>query len=138
MPPPRKRRRSDAGRGNAAPCPPSTDIPRACGLSSTPRLLDSTIGTSEYWIARFPRAMTAGIRRAVIALERSDEAIHSSFTWRDGLLRFARNDVAPVTNTRSRPAARFARGVHLSLASLRAWGMPDARCTRGLVCTLYW
>jgi hypothetical protein len=21
---------------------------------------------------------------------------------------------------------------------LRAWGMPDARCTRGLVCTLYW
>jgi hypothetical protein len=24
--------------------------------------------------------------------ERSDEAIHSSYTWRDGLLRFARND----------------------------------------------
>ena len=66
--------------------------------------------------------------------ERS-EAIHSSFfAPRDGLLRFARNDVAPVTNTRSRPAARFARGVHLSLASLRAWGMPDAQCTRGLVC----
>ncbi len=25
-----------------------------------------------------------------------------------------------------------------SSAPLRAWGMPGARCTRGLVCTLYW
>src|ERR1700730_9999967 len=33
-------------------------------------------------------------------------------------------------------AARRARVVHLSLAQKRAWGMPDARCTRGLVCAL--
>jgi hypothetical protein len=32
------------------------------------------------------------------------------------------------------PAARCARVVHLSSAQERAWGMPDARCTRGLVC----
>jgi hypothetical protein len=35
-------------------------------------------------------------------------------------------------------AARCARGLHLSSALKRAWGMPGARCTRGLVCTLYW
>ena len=34
----------------------------------------------------------------------------------------------------SRPAARCARVVHLSLAPLRAWGMPGTRCTRSLVC----
>src|SRR6478736_7883220 len=28
--------------------------------------------------------------------ERSDEAIHSFFAWRDGLLRCARNDVSPT------------------------------------------
>jgi hypothetical protein len=33
-------------------------------------------------------------------------------------------------------AAQCARVVHLSLAQKRAWGMPDARCTRGLVCAL--
>jgi hypothetical protein len=32
-------------------------------------------------------------------------------------------------------AARSARVVHLSLAPWRAWGMPGAHCTRGLVCT---
>ena len=34
----------------------------------------------------------------------------------------------------SRPAARCARVVHLSLTPLRVWGMPGARCTRSLVC----
>src|SRR5258707_14890258 len=42
-----------------------------------------------------------------------DEAIHSSFARRNGLLRFARNDVAPISDTtpRSRGAMRpsFAR-----------------------------
>src|SRR5882672_7899868 len=33
------------------------------------------------------------------------------------------------------PAARCARVVDESLAPWRAWGMPDAQCTRGLVCT---
>jgi hypothetical protein len=28
--------------------------------------------------------------------------------------------------------------VHLSSAPRRAWGMPGARCTRGLVCTWWW
>src|SRR5882757_3653924 len=32
-------------------------------------------------------------------------------------------------------AARSARGVDESSAQKRAWGMPGARCTRGLVCT---
>jgi hypothetical protein len=35
-------------------------IPRACGVSSTPRLPDSITDVSEYWIARSSRAMTAG------------------------------------------------------------------------------
>jgi len=36
----------------------------------------------------------SGVRRwfAVIARSSCDEAIHSSFAWRHGLLRFARND----------------------------------------------
>src|SRR5713226_9190986 len=46
----------------------------------------------------------------------------------------ARNDVGFQTRLRD-PAARYARVVHLSLAPLRAWGTPGARCTRGLVCT---
>src|SRR5882672_167328 len=34
----------------------------------------------------------------------------------------------------SRLAARCARAVHLSLAPLRAWGMPSARCTHSPAC----
>jgi len=34
--------------------------------------------------------------------EQSDEAIHSSFARRDGLLRFARNDVLKMRHTPSR------------------------------------
>src|ERR1700737_847582 len=32
----------------------TTVIPRACGVSSTPRPLGSITSPSEYWIARFP------------------------------------------------------------------------------------
>jgi hypothetical protein len=39
--------------------PPTTVIPRACGVSSTPRLLGSITDGSEYWVARSSRAMTA-------------------------------------------------------------------------------
>jgi hypothetical protein len=58
----------------------------------------------------------------------------------DGLLRFARNDVAPIparyTFAMSR---RDAPELCIYLSPpWRAWGMPGARCTRGLVCTLYW
>src|ERR1700681_2925768 len=35
-------------------------------------------------------------------------------------------------------ATQSARAVDKSFAPMRAWGMPGARCTRGLVCTLYW
>jgi len=35
-------------------------------------------------------------------------------------------------------ATRSARGVAITFRPRRAWGMPDARCTRGLVCTWYW
>src|ERR1700724_1574844 len=51
---------------------------------------------------------------------------------KNGLLRSARNDVQ--THVRDL-AARCARSVDESFAQERAWGMPDARCTRGLVCT---
>src|SRR6266849_4574610 len=44
--------------------------------------------------------------------------------------------LAPPLNTRLRPATRCARAVDKSLAPWRAWGMPDARCTRGFVCML--
>jgi hypothetical protein len=63
--------------------------------------------------------------------ERS-EAIHSFFVPRHGLLRFARND----GKTQPRVlAARSARGLQVNSAprKQRAQGMPDARCTRGLV-----
>jgi hypothetical protein len=39
--------------------PQQVVIPRACGVSSTLRLFDSITDASDYWIARFPRAMTA-------------------------------------------------------------------------------
>jgi hypothetical protein len=38
--------------------------------------------------------------------ERSDEAIHSSFTRRDGLLRFARNDAKHTFATSRREASK--------------------------------
>src|SRR3977135_364439 len=34
------------------------------------------------------------------------------------------------------PAARCARAVHEFFAQQRAWGMPGARCTRSLVCSV--
>ena len=36
-------------------------IPRESGVSSTPRLLDSITGVSEYWVARSSRAMTTEV-----------------------------------------------------------------------------
>src|SRR5258708_28693045 len=66
--------------------------------------------------------------------ERSDEAIHSFFARRDGLLRFARND---GVQTRHRgPAARCARAVQKPSARSRAQGTPGACCTRGLACNM--
>ena len=45
----------------------------------------------------------------------------------------ARNDVDTVAYD-CVLAARCARVVEVALAQKRAWGMPDAQCTRGLVC----
>jgi hypothetical protein len=50
----------------------------------------------------------------VIARSASDEAIHSSFTWRDGLLRFARNDAE--RRFESAPPVQS-----LSFSSLKIW-----------------
>ena len=69
----------------------------------------------------------------VIARSPCDEAIHLAAQRKNGLLRCARNDV----QTRLRDlAARCARGLHLSSAPRRAWGMPGARCTRSPVCSV--
>jgi hypothetical protein len=66
--------------------------------------------------------------------ERSDEAIHSFFARRDGLLRFARND--GVQTCFRALAARCARAVQKSSARSRAQGTPGACCTRGLACNM--
>src|SRR5882757_9330250 len=75
--------------------------------------------------ANAPDDRRRAARGAVIASQRG---AHS----RDPL---ARNDV--LTRVRGL-AAQCARAVDESLAPSRAWGTPDARCTRGLVCTWYW
>jgi hypothetical protein len=70
--------------------------------------------------------------------DRLREAIHGRNKKKDGLLRFARNDVALTPDTRSRLAARSARAVHttIRLRKQRAQGTPGARCTRSLVCSV--
>jgi hypothetical protein len=68
----------------------------------------------------------------VIARSSCDEAIHSSFMRRDGLLRCARNDVDTLSHSRDALRPRFA-GISSPSQIQRAQGMPDARCTRGLM-----
>src|SRR6266849_1731933 len=110
--------------------------------SSTLWPFDSIIDVPEYWIARFRGRRRLGVWRGgrmTRHCERS-EAIHLAAQRKNGLLRrFARNDVKSQFQTRVCDlAARCARGVAISSAQKRAWGTPDARCTRGLVCTWYW
>jgi hypothetical protein len=51
--------------------------------------------------------------------------------------RLARFDpFAPFQAWARDPKARSARGVHEIFAQQRAWGMPGARCTRSLVCSV--
>ena len=45
-------RRSSTSEGGSDEAIQKAVIPRACGVSSTPRPLDSTTNVSEYWIAR--------------------------------------------------------------------------------------
>src|SRR4030081_168697 len=58
----------------------------------------------------------------------------SFFLLRDGLLRFARNDVDRVSDTTSSSRREAPEVLHLVSAPKRAWGMPGARRTRGLGC----
>ena len=67
--------------------------------------------------------------------ERS-EAIHLAAQRKNGLLRCARNDVDIVSRTTSSSRREAPEALLKSSAQVRAWGMPDARCTRGLVCIL--
>jgi hypothetical protein len=69
----------------------------------------------------------------VIARSTCDEAIHSSFVRRHGLLRFARNDVEGHDFAFPRRDAPEVCLNSLAPRKTRAQGMPDARCTRGLV-----
>ena len=68
--------------------------------------------------------------------ERSDEAIHSFFSRRHGLLRFARND-GGYTLAFSRRIAPELCWKLFALSKQRAQGRPGARCTRGLVCNVH-
>src|SRR5437879_5171007 len=65
------------------------------------------------------------------------ERSNPSFRMRgdNGLLRFARNDVAS-TEYDSAFSRRIAPEVCKSFAQKRAQGMPGACCTRGLVCKM--
>jgi hypothetical protein len=76
------------------------------GRSSTPRPLDSSLTSLEYWIPACTGMTTESVAR--------------SYSSNAG--------------SRSRRML-FARGVHLfyALSNQRAQGKPDARCTRGLV-----
>src|SRR5258707_6567688 len=70
--------------------------------------------------------------------DRSDEAIHSSFARRNGLLRFARNDGFPISNmnTHSRGTRRPSFAKPFRPEKQRAQGMPGAQCTRSLACKI--
>src|SRR6266849_2660677 len=69
---------------------------------------------------------------AVIA----SEAKQSRLPGDSGLLRFARNDVVPVSDKRlpSRDTMCPSYSSEPPSRNKRAQGMPDARCTRGRVC----
>src|SRR6266700_4165233 len=83
--------------------------------------------------------------QTVIARSEATKQIHSAFARREWIASrslssgahsrdpLARNDVDTVAYD-CVLAARCARVVEVALAQKRAWGMPDAQCTRGLVC----
>jgi hypothetical protein len=52
---------------------------------------------------------------------------------KDGLLRCARNDGALIPHTTSRSRGALRPSCASIFRPKRAWGMPDAQCTRGLV-----
>src|SRR5882724_4232494 len=60
---------------------------------------------------------------------------HKERRKKAGLLRCARNDVDIVLDTTS-PSRREASEALIYFSPRRAWGTPDAHCTRSLVCAL--
>src|SRR6266849_4485194 len=117
----RKRFAFVAGNDGDGAAPYEAVMPREGGASSTPRLFGSITNAPgildrppEPVIGR-PFGRPGGGRRRLRV-------------WRTHTHQIRLRDLT----------ARCARAVHLSSAPWRAWGMPGARCTRGLVCTLYW
>ncbi len=125
------------------------EYPVRCGFSLP------SLASLDYWIARLRGRRRVRVWRAFApnellgihfsnsdnnsvqnrhCEERSDEAIHSSFTRRHGLLRFARNDVALVPHTTSRsrgtlrPRFAFISRPHRGRGECRVPVAPAASC----------
>jgi hypothetical protein len=116
-------------------------IHRACGVSSTLRLIDSIIGVSGILdhpharvmtiarVARLKSSLRANGSRECAPDDRLREAIHFAVRRKNGLLR---NDVAARVRP---PAARCVRVVQERCPSKqRAQGKPGAQCTRSIAC----
>ena len=74
-------------------------------------------------------------RKAFAQGSESDEAIHVSLR-KHGLLRFARNDGRYSSAISRQDMPELCQKLH-ALPIQRAQGMPDARCTRGLMCDVH-
>jgi hypothetical protein len=112
------------GKGALAPCPPFFAEENGGHAALCPPYSSAAAVPSPDSIFKQPNRHC----------ERS-EAIHLAAQRKeDGLLRFARNDGSLIPNaaSRSRGAMRPRRA--FIFRPKRAWGMPGARCTRGLVC----
>src|SRR5882724_5592340 len=82
----------------------------------------------------FDRRKQAPIGRLFRVIASASEAIHCAVQRKNGLLRFARNDVD--TLPQSRGAMRPSRAFIFRPRKQRAWGMPGARRTRSLACKM--
>jgi hypothetical protein len=92
---------------------PPLVIPRACGVTSTPRPLGLTALSLEYWVARSSRAMTTGGNGA---------SFQTAALFARHTAAFSRHDASEFCETIA-PSGKQ-----------RARGMPGAQCTRSLVC----
>src|SRR6266481_5705125 len=120
------------------------------GRSSTPRPLDYSQASLEYWVARSSRAMTSEsvarfLRRhceerlSAEAHRAKAEATKQSIEPQRKLDCFVARAPRNDDDTCLRDlAARFARVVHETFRPeiQRAQGMPGARCTRSLACEM--
>jgi hypothetical protein len=104
------------GKGALAPCPPSS-------------VVRGKVGTLALCPPYGSCAAPSPSLRGAIATKQSI----APHVWRDGLLRFARNDVSH-TSAFSRHDLSELCSSFRPLIEQRVQGMPGARCTRGLVC----